>query len=133
MKISVKISPLAAAAVLGLSLALGTASAAKAAQDRFTFRGVEFIPFGERIGTAQAFVAQQLPAGLPIQEAIRRLRAADASCKGYQPANAQLTCRSSMVVHPTGLELGDVTWTVRLTQDSRGLLASATVERSTNS
>ena len=133
MKISMKIASRAAAAVLGLSLALGVASAAEAGQGRFTFRGVEFIPSGERIGAAQAFVAQQLPAGLPIPEAIRRLRAADASCKNYQPANAQLTCQSSMVEHPTGLELGDVTWTVRLTQDSQGLLASATVERSTNS
>lgn len=132
MKISMKIAPLAAAAALSLPLALGIASPAEA-QGRFTFRGVEFIASDERIAAAQAFVAQQLPKGLPIPEAVRRLKRADAFCKGYQPADAELKCQSSMVVHPTGLELGEVTWTVRLTQDGQGLLANAIVERSTNS
>lgn len=132
MKISMKIAPLAAAAALGLSLVPGVASPAEAGQGRFTFRGVEFMPSDERTAAAQAFVAQQLPTGLPIPEAVRRLKEADAFCKGSHAADAQLKCQASMVVHPTGLELGDVTWTVRLTQDSQGLLANATLERSTN-
>jgi hypothetical protein len=129
MKISMKIASRAAAAALGLSLALGVASSAEAAQGRFTFRGVEFSESGEPIAAAQAFVAQQLPTGLPIPVAIRRLREADAFCGGHQPANAQLTCRFSMLVHRTGDVLREVNWTVRLTPDSQGLLANATVER----
>jgi hypothetical protein len=133
MKTSMNTTSRAAALTLGLSLALGIGSTAEAAQRQFTFRGVEFIPSGDRVAAARTFVAEQLPAGLPIPEAIRRLRKADAFCGGRQPANAQLMCRSSMVVHPTGLELGNVTWTITLNQDSQGLLANATVERSTNS
>jgi hypothetical protein len=132
MKTSKKIASRAAAAALGLSLALGLASTAQAGQSRFTFRGVEFIPSDEqRTAAVQAFVAEQLPSGLPIPEAISRLRKADAACEAHPQANAQLKCQFTMLVHPTGLELGAVYWTVRLTQDSQGLLANATVERST--
>ncbi len=131
MKTSTKIASHAAAVTLGLSLALGIASTAEAGQGRFTFRGVEFMQSGNRVAAAQAFVAQQLPAGLPIPDAITQLKAANAFCGDRQPANAPVMCRWSMVVHPTGMELGEVTWTVRLTQDSQGRLASATVERST--
>lgn len=130
MKTSMKIASRAAAAALGLSFALGVASAADA-QGQFTFRGAEFMPSGEPLAAAQAFVAQQLPTGLPVSEAIRRLRKADAFCEAHQPANAPLTCRFSILQHPTGLELGAVNWTIRLTQNGQGLLANVTVERST--
>ncbi len=130
MKTSMKIASRAAVAALGLSLTLGVASAAEA-QGQFPFRGAEFNPSGEPLAAAQAFVVEQLPAGLPIPEAIRRLRKAGAFCAAHQPANAQLTCRFSILQHPTGLELGAVNWAIRLSQDSQGLLTKVAVERST--
>lgn len=121
----------AVAAALGLSLALGIASTAEAGQGRFTFRGIEFMPSDDRIPAAQTFLARQLPTGLPIAEAIRRLKKADANCAAHPGANAGFKCQWSMLEHPTGHDLGEVTWTVNFTQDGQGRLASATVERST--
>ncbi len=80
------------------------------------------------MSAAKAFLAEQTRMGMPIHDAIERLRSADAYCPN-QPSTGQITCRFGMLVRPSGGTLGEVTWTVSLSQDDQGCLKAISVNR----
>ena len=101
-------------------LAAGGASA-----HGFTFRDAEFLSDDTALEQAQAFVADRLPAGLPLTEARARLATADMRCgRGV----AAVTCDLGMIVHIDGGLLGEDHWRVRLTADADGRLTEAAVD-----
>ena len=93
----------------------------------FTFRDAEFLPLDRGVAAAQEFVAAQLAPGLPIAEARDRLRRADMRCAPARHDGA-IVCAFTEVVHIEGGVLGESRWTVRLTDDGSGRLASATAD-----
>jgi hypothetical protein len=99
---------------------------AETTEKQFSFRENEYTEAAGRLGAAEDFVARQLPAGVPLQVALQRAKAADLDC-GQQASGARV-CRFSMVEGADGEDLGDSVWTVRLTPDAAGDLKSATVE-----
>lgn len=129
MKNSLKLTTVFAAALLSAPLALGSFSTANAAPGHFSFGSVEYLPYATRMDAAQTFVAQHLPVGLATQDAIQRLKNADASCPNEPAANGQIQCHFSMTVRPTMGTLGEVTWAVNLSQDDHGRLTAVSVNR----
>ena len=93
----------------------------------FTFRDAEFMPLDRGVAAAQDFVAARLPPGLPLAEARDRLRRADMRCASARHGGA-IVCAFTEVVHVEGGVLGESRWTVRLTDDGSGRLASATAD-----
>ena len=75
---------------------------------------------------AQQFVEKQLPAGLPMAEAIARARAAHSAC---HDVGGDVVCRYSITDAPDMAPLGEEIWTLTLTPGPDGKLASAAIDR----
>ena len=108
-----------------LIAALILASPVAARPHDFTFRDAEFLPLDDGIEAAQRFVAERLPAGLPLDVARERLRQADMRC-ARRPRHGTIDCDFTEVVHVEGGVLGEQHWTVALTTDATGALRTAT-------
>ena len=128
MKNALRLTTAIAATLLSAPLTLGGFSVAEASSAHFSFRNLEYLPYDTRMGSAKAFIAEQTWIGMPIHEAIERLKSADAYCP-TPPSTGQITCRFGMMVRPSGGTLGEVTWTVNLSQDDHGCLKGISVNR----
>ena len=112
--------PLAA----GLCLAAACLAQPSAAHPAFTFMQAQFMDPDEAMQSATAFVADELPAGLSMPDAVARLSRVDMHC-GAESSSGETACSSSMIVRSNGGTLGDDTWTVRLRCDHQGKLTAA--------
>lgn len=115
---------------LGLIAASGCAGADVAAAQAkdmrgFTFVQAEYMPMGG-LRAASEFVAEALPAGLPMPEAIARAKRAGAACKAG-PGGVE--CDYMAVVRPEGGDLGEDWWRLQLAPGPDGLLQAASVRR----
>ncbi len=110
-----------------MALAIAAVAGAAAAQDRhpFTFSQVAYDSV-DGMPAARAFVAEHLPAGIPMREAIVRAERADTSCK---PTANGMDCEFFVVASPAGGDLGEDYWAIHLHPGPDGLLQSADVDR----
>lgn len=109
-----------------LILAAAVATSASA-EGRFTFPRAEFLPDDIGMQAAQAFVANELPAGLPMSEAIARTTRADTAC--HPGPGGAVDCRYFIASRPEGGDLGEDFWNVRLVPGADGHLQAASVRR----
>ncbi|HZC17417.1 MAG TPA: hypothetical protein VE309_11715 [Caulobacteraceae bacterium] len=117
------------AMALGLAAALASPVAA-AAPRRFTFAYAEFLPNDEAMRQSQAFVAQALPPGLPMREAIARVERADMSCHGGRGQDGVVNCDFFINAAPPDGPLGENFWNLSLTPGPDGALQSVSLHRS---
>jgi hypothetical protein len=117
--------------IAGVFLAAGSALAVMAsvasAQDQrhFTFSQAEYTSTGG-MRAASAFVAENLPAGIPMRTAITRAERADTSCR---PVADGVDCEFFILDRPAGGDLGEDVWAVHLHPGPAGLLQAADVHR----
>jgi methyl coenzyme M reductase alpha subunit len=109
----------------GSALAVVAGGAAAQDQHRFTFSQAEYMSMGG-MRAARAFVAENLPAGIPMRKAIARAERADTSCK---PVADGVDCEYFIMVRPAGGDLGEDVWAVHLHPGPEGLLQAADVHR----
>ena len=116
-----------AGAILATCSALAVVASGAAAQDQrpFTFSQAEYMSTGG-MAAARAFVAENLPAGIPMRKAIARAERADTSCK---PVADGVDCEYFILVRPVGGDLGEDVWAVHLHPGPEGLLRAADVHR----
>ncbi|HEY2052033.1 MAG TPA: hypothetical protein VGH03_22050 [Caulobacteraceae bacterium] len=116
------------AAVLALSTPLiATHGNAKS----FSFRHVEFMSADQREAAAQAFVANDLSPGTPLDSALKTLKRANAYCQTPSVASEPISCTHvSFERTPDNAGIIDVVWTVRVTPAADGTVSNATVTRS---
>jgi hypothetical protein len=74
------------------------------------------------------FVAESLPPGLPMAQAVRRVQGATAAC-GPAASDGVVECRYFIEVRPDGGDAGEDGWRVRLVPTAGGLLGAATASR----
>ena len=79
---------------------------------------------------ARAFIAAQLPAGLPLAEAEARLDRAIMGCNERRLSAGEVDCEYYEIVGSDGGTLGDDVWSVRLTVDEQHRLQSVSFNRS---
>lgn len=112
------------------ALAFMLCRAAAEPQSAFTFQDAEFLPNAhEGFLAAKAFVADQLPPGLPMNEAVMRVEQARASCKPAVSSMAVVNCEYFIQARPVEGGLGENVWTARLNPGPNDTLASASIER----
>jgi hypothetical protein len=118
-------------AIAGTALICLMSEAIAAPPDHFTFQDAEFHP-NQREGfeAAKAFVASELPQGIPMSEAIAKVEGARAACDTPTAPSAVVQCEYSILARPAEGGLGENVWTVRLTPGPGDKLQSAYVERS---
>jgi hypothetical protein len=80
------------------------------------------------MGAAHNFLTKQVPLGTSVQDAIERLKSADADCANHA-STGEIKCQFSMQVHPTGGTLGEVIWEVNLSQDDQGRVSGVAINR----
>jgi hypothetical protein len=113
---------------LGLAGALIAVEAACASSTRdFSFRRAEFVAEPAALDAAGAFVATQLPAGLPLSEAVARVERAEMRCGAPDRRTGRITCDYRMLVYTDAGNLGEDVWTVQLAPRPNRTLASAVV------
>jgi hypothetical protein len=100
------------------------------AERPFTFASAEFMRSDHAAEAADAFVAQELPAGLPLPTAIARVQKAGARCRPPHATEGEVVCTFFITAQPVGGDLGENWWTVRLSAGVDGKLESASIERS---
>jgi hypothetical protein len=93
---------------------------------RFTFPYAAHVDARSGNVAAKEFVEKQLPAGLPMSEAIARARAAHSAC---HDAGGEVVCRYSIGDAPDMAPLGEEIWTLTLTPGPDGKLAAAAIDR----
>jgi hypothetical protein len=116
--------------LLALCLAAALASPAASEARRFTFAQAEFLPSAMGMARAQDFLAESLPPGLQMHEAIKRLREADMSCRAEGGPGAPVSCEYWQGVRPEGGDQGEDVWTVHLTPGPDGALQATSIDRS---
>ena len=94
---------------------------------RFTFPWAAHVDMRSGDYAAQQFVQHQLPAGLPMHEAVARARAARSSCNDL---GSVVICRYSISSATDQAALGEEVWTLTLTPGPDGKLATAAIDRS---
>lgn len=123
----------------GLALFVLSAAGARAelfGRKAFSFRQAELTPADTGAAAARAFVRTRLTPGVPLAEAVSRLKEADMPCphlrrQGGPPgAERRLVCTYFATVSAEGGTLGEDTFTVTLVTDASGLLKGANVTRS---
>jgi hypothetical protein len=116
-------------AILASGLCAAGASAAQAntGETLFSFVRAEFMSPDQGRAAAEAFVARELPAGLPLPEAVMRLQQANMHCGAASPTGVT-ECTYAMPVGSDGYPLHDDVWTVRLNSNEHGTLAVATLD-----
>lgn len=108
-----------------------TGAVAHANAKPFSFGSVEFMPRDQREAAAQAFVANDLTAGMPIASALQVLKKADVYCRVPSVPGRAISCtHASFEQHPDDTGPVDVIWTVRVTPSADGTIGAATVSRS---
>ena len=118
----------------GASLALAVVAAVAVAGPagahgvrRFTFSDAAYMDGEAGMRAARAFVAEALPRGLPMREAVARVTRADMACRADREGGGAVRCRYFVTSRPEFGDLGEDIWTVRLTPGSDGLLQDATL------
>lgn len=96
------------------------------AERRFTFPWAAHVDMRSGDYAAQQFVQHQLPAGLPMHEAVARARAAHSSCNDL---GSIVICRYSISSAADEASLGEELWTLTLTRGPDGKLATAAIDR----
>jgi hypothetical protein len=116
--------------VLGAALVLAacTAYPGGAEAHGFSFRSVEYMPRGQRVPAAQAFVAANITPGMPMPAAESVLRDAGVFCDA-SPDGGIACSKTSMVAHSDQKSEEDIQWQVRVTPDASGNVSSASVRR----
>lgn len=118
---------LGGAAALALALGALTATAALARDpSRFTFPWAAHVDARSGNEAARQFVEKRLPAGLPMDEAVARVRAARAACKDR---GGDVVCRYTISAASDEASLGQEIWTLTLTPGPAGKLATAAIDR----
>ncbi|HWF77679.1 MAG TPA: hypothetical protein VN694_10950 [Caulobacteraceae bacterium] len=98
---------------------------------RFTFPWASHVDPMNGNFAARQFVQKRLTPGLPMSEAVERVRAAHASCRGgYHRGGGAVVCRYTISSASDMASLGQEIWTVTLTPGPDGKLAGAAVDRS---
>ena len=93
---------------------------------RFTFPYAAHVDIRSGDELARQFVEKELPAGLPMSEAIARARAARSACHDVGGA---VVCRYWIGDAPDMAPLGEEIWTLTLTPGPDGKLAAAAIDR----
>src|ERR1700723_2219735 len=102
-----------ALAVVAAAAVAGAASAQDAR--KFTFPDAEFMGAPDGMRAARAFVAEALPQGLPMREAVARMTRAGTACHAASDGSGAVRCRYFITARPEYGDLGEDIWTVRLT------------------
>jgi hypothetical protein len=118
---------LPAAAAHSLTFSWGHSSDAPRDPSRFTFPYAAHVDVRSGNYAAQQFVEKELPAGLPMSEAIARARAARSAC---HDVGHDVVCRYSIGEAPDMAPLGQEIWTLTLTPGPDGKLKTAAIDRS---
>jgi hypothetical protein len=104
---------------------------APAAERHFTFPWAAHVDARTGNYAAKQFVEKRLTAGLPMDEAVARVRAAHASCHDDQRhGGGAVVCRYMIGSAGDMASLGEEIWTVTLTPGPDGKLAAAALDRS---
>lgn len=115
-------------AALGLAAtALAATAFAQPDPSRFTFPWAAHVDARTGNWAAREFVEKELPAGLPMAEAVARARAARASCRDR---GGEVVCRYEISDAGGEAALGEEIWTLTLTPGPGGKLANAAIDRS---
>jgi hypothetical protein len=116
--------------IAALAYWCGTGISRPASAEAFTFPDAEFMQ-DEAAGmrAARSFVERELVPGLPMSEAVSRVRQAEAGCRMPADRVGPVTCEYSILARPLGGDLGENIWMVRLFPGSDGRLQDATVGR----
>ena len=93
---------------------------------RFTFPYAAHVDIRSGNEAARQFVEKELPAGLPMSEAIARARAARSAC---HDTGWEVVCRYFIGEAPDMAPLGEEIWTLTLTPGPDGKLAAAAIDR----
>jgi hypothetical protein len=93
---------------------------------RFTFPYAAHVDIRSGNEAVRQFIEKQLPAGLPMSEAIARARAAHSAC---HDAGGDVVCRYWIADAPDMAPLGEEIWTLTLTPGPDGKLATAAIDR----
>jgi hypothetical protein len=93
---------------------------------RFTFPYAAHVDIRSGDEAARLFVEKELPAGLPMSEAISRARAAHSAC---HDTGSDVVCRYWIGDAPDMAPLGEEIWTLTLTPGPDGKLATAAIDR----
>jgi hypothetical protein len=126
----INIAPIVLAVALGVQLSPAAASAYTGSAHRpFSFYAVENMSASARAAAVGDFVAQELPVGTLVSEAVGRLRQAHANC-GRLEAAAPIRCEFSGFGGASAGGFSEVTWTVTLSQNDQGLLTGTAIDRS---
>jgi hypothetical protein len=124
-------SPYPASLALAVVAAAAVAGAASAQEARkFTFTDAEFMRAADGMRAARAFVAEALPPGLSMREAVARMTRAGTACHAASDGGGAVRCSYFITVRPEYGDMGEDVWTVRLTPGAGGLLQDATLRRS---
>jgi hypothetical protein len=118
-----------ALAVVAAAAAVAAPASSQAARN-FTFTDAEFMRAADGMHAARAFVAEALPPGLPMREAVARMTRAGTACDAASDGSGAVRCRYYITVRPEYGDLGEDVWTVRLTPGAGGVLQDATLRRS---
>ena len=115
-----------------LSLGLFTAHAQQAmaqSTHAFAFPDMAFRNASDAAATANRFIRDELPAGMPLSLAEQKLRAAHMAC-AEQPGQHSVTCTYYTLAGGDGGTLSEMWWTMRLDTGPDGHLAQAQFSRS---
>lgn len=113
-------------ALAGL-LASGAATHAAGRSARpFHFRMTPFMIAWRADAAAEAFVADHIRPGMPLQAAVQAATAADASCRLPAPGSGAPTiCTYDYFVSPPDGDLGEAEWRITIVPRPDGTVASA--------
>jgi hypothetical protein len=126
---TMKIAPVALVLALGFQFAPAGASADTGTNYKpFSFQAVENMRASARAPAVQDFLAQELPVGAPISQAVARLQQAHANC-GHPGAAGAIRCEYSGFGGASAGGFSEVTWTVTLSHNDQGVLTGTTVNQ----
>src|SRR5580704_14486314 len=109
-----------------------TAGTAQARPHHFSFSWAAHVSDIQAQAGADAFVKDELPAGIAMADAIQRTQAAGARCRPAprEVGGENVACRYFITSDTAEGALGEDVWTVNLVPDAGGKLATAAVARS---
>ncbi len=115
-------------AAVGLAAALAACQSVTRDHPRFTFPRAESLSYDMGLPYAQAFVAHDLPPGLPMDEAVARVKRAVMACRP-PTEDGSVRCRYLTTVGREFGSLGEDVWDLTLTPGPDGRLRSASLTR----
>jgi hypothetical protein len=111
-------------------VALAASGAAEARAHHFSFSWAAHVSDLQAQAGAEAFVKDELPAGIAMSDAVQRTQAAGARCRPASREVGGVACRYFITSNSDQGALGEDVWTVSLVPDGAGKLASAAIARS---